>query len=384
VSVDRSLAADVRASLVATGADPSRGSVADALRRERRVLDHDGVSRLVQEMRSDLSGFGPLDPLVVTPGVTDIVVNGHRQVFVDKGSGLEQVDVTFRDDESIRRLVQRLATSAGRRIDDANPYVDAPLPGGVRLHAVLPPISDRICVSLRIARRTAFTMDELVAAQTIAPQLAPILVELISFGLTFVISGGTGSGKTTLLSTLLGLADPALRLVVVEDTAELAPSHPHVIRLQTRTSNVEGRGSVSMRDLVRQALRMRPDRIVVGEVRGAEIVDLLAALNTGHEGGCGTLHANRASDVPARIEALASSGGLDRGSAHSQLAAALDTVVHLARRRDGSRYVESLAVLERAPDGLVMAKPAFEVDPCGALTVSGGLGRWNRLLQRHQ
>ena len=384
MSVDRSLAADVRASLVAAGADPSTRSVADALRRERRVLDHDGVSRLVQEMRSDLSGFGALDPLVVTPGVTDVVVNGHRQVFVDKGSGLEQVDVTFRDDESIRRLVQRLASSASRRIDDANPYVDAPLPGGVRLHAVLPPISDRICVSLRIARRTAFTLDELVAAQTIAPQLAPILVELISFGLTFVVSGGTGSGKTTLLSTLLGLADPALRLVVVEDTAELAPSHPHVIRLQTRTSNVEGRGSVSMRDLVRQALRMRPDRIVVGEVRGAEIFDLLAALNTGHEGGCGTLHANRASDVPARIEALASSGGLDRGSAHSQLAAALDTVVHLARRRDGSRYVESLAVLERAPDGLVMATPAFEVDACGAFTVSGGLGRWNRLLQRHQ
>ena len=287
MSVDRSLAADVRASLVATGADPSARSVAEALRRERRVLDHDGVSRLVREMRSDLSGFGALDPLVVTPGVTDIVVNGHREVFVDKGSGLEQVNVTFRDDESIRRLVQRLAASAGRRIDDANPYVDAPLPGGVRLHAVLPPISDRICVSLRIARRTAFTMDELVAAQTIAPQLAPILAELISFGLTFVISGGTGSGKTTLLSTLLGLADPALRLVVVEDTAELAPSHPHVIRLQTRTSNVEGRGSVSMRDLVRQALRMRPDRIVVGEVRGAEVPCRLGTLSMQQEGEWG-------------------------------------------------------------------------------------------------
>ncbi len=384
MSVDRSLAADVRASLVASGADPSARSVADALRRERRVLDHAGMSRLVQEMQSDLSGFGPLDPWVVAPGVTDIVVNGHRQVFVDRGRGLEPVDVTFRDDESIRRLVQRLATSAGRRIDDASPYVDAPLPGGVRLHAVLPPISDRICVSLRMARRTAFTLDELVAAQTIAPQLAPVLDELIGLGLTFVISGGTGSGKTTLLSTLLSLADPALRLVVVEDTAELAPSHPHVIRLQTRVSNIEGQGSVTMRDLVRQALRMRPDRIVVGEVRGAEIVDLLSALNTGHEGGCGTLHANRPGDVPARVEALASSGGLDRGSAHSQLASALDAVIHLARRRDGSRYVESVAVLERAADGLVVATPAFEVDECGAVEVRGGLDRWNQLLRLRQ
>ena len=382
MSVDRSLAAEVRASLVATGADPSTRTVTDALRRERRVLDHGSVSRLVQEMRSDLSGFGPLDPWVVTPGVTDIVVNGHRQVFIDRGGGLEPVDVTFSDDESIRRLVQRLATSANRRIDDANPYVDAPLPGGVRLHAVLPPISDRICVSLRLARRTAFTMDELVAVQTIAPQLLPILVELISCRLTFLISGGTGSGKTTLLSTLLGLANPALRLILVEDTAELAPSHSHVISLQTRAANVEGRGLVTMRDLVKQALRMRPDRIVVGEVRGPEIIDLMAALNTGHEGGCGTLHANRASDVPARIEALASSGGLDRASAHSQLAAALDAVVHLSRRRDGSRYVESVAVLERAPDGLVAALPAFEVNASGELTISQGRDRWNRMLRR--
>ncbi|HVQ87311.1 MAG TPA: TadA family conjugal transfer-associated ATPase [Actinomycetes bacterium] len=374
---------DVRAALIAAGSDPSTRTVADALRTQRRVIDAGGLSTLVQQMRSDLSGFGPLDRLITLPDVTDIIVNGCREVYVDRGRGLEPVDVRFRDDEAVRRMVQRLATSVGRRIDDAHPYVDAPLPGGVRLHAVLPPLSDRVCVSLRLARRDGLSAEELVAAETIARDLVSPLRDLIAAGMTFLVSGGTGSGKTTLLSALLGLINPTKRLVIVEDTSELAPAHPHVIKLQTRASNVEGRGAVSMRELVRQAMRMRPDRLIVGEARGAEIVDLLSALNTGHEGGCGTIHANSATDVPARVEALAIAGGLNREAAHSQLGAALDAVLHLSRRVDGRRFVHHIAVLERDLSGLVRAVPAFEVDAGGSVRQCSGLAQWHRLVNRH-
>ena len=197
--------------------------------------------------------------------------------------------------------------------------------------------------------------------------------------LAFLVSGGTGSGKTTVLATLLQLVDPKHRMVVVEDTTELSPAHPHLVQLQARVANVEGAGSVTMRDLVRQALRMRPDRIVVGEARGAEVVDLLAALNTGHEGGCGTIHANASSDVPARIEALAATAGLDRAAAHSQLVSAIDAVVHLTRRADGSRYVQRVDVLSRSGSGWVETAPAWLVTADGRVDVGAGLPRWREL-----
>src|SRR5690606_25793729 len=222
---------------------------------------------------------------------------------------------------------QRLAGSAGRRLDDASPYVDARLPDGARLHAVLAPVSTRgTCLSLRVPPRRAFSLEELTRVGSLTADGAALLRRMVGAKLAFLVSGGTGSGKTTLLSALLSLVPPAERLVLVEDSRELAPDHPHVVQLEARPPNSEGAGEITVRTLVRQALRMRPDRLVVGEVRGAEVVDLLAALNTGHEGGCGTIHANSAAEVPARVEALGIAAGFSRAAVHSQLAAAVHAI----------------------------------------------------------
>jgi pilus assembly protein CpaF len=261
---------------------------------------------------------------------------------------LERTPVRFDDDDAVRRLAVRLAALAGRRLDDAAPWVDAGLPGGIRLHAVLAPVSGSgTCVSLRVLRRCSLTLDELAERGTLPGESGALIRALVARRLAFLVTGGTGSGKTTLLSALLGAGDPADRLVLCEDAAELTPAHPHVVRLLTRPPNVEGVGQVTLRDLVRQALRMRPDRLVVGEVRGAEVAEMLAALNTGHDGGCGTLHANRPAEVPARLEALGVAAGLDRAAVHSQAAAALSVVVHL-RRGPGGRVVDELGVVRRS------------------------------------
>jgi pilus assembly protein CpaF len=304
-------------------------------------------------------------------------------VWVDRGRGLELAPVRFPDAVAVDRLARRLAETAGRRLDAASPYVDARLPGGVRLHAVLPPIApDGTHLSLRIPPRHAFTIDDLQRTGAVAPQMADRLVALMRAGCAFVVSGGTGAGKTTLLSTLLGLVDPTARIVLVEDSSELRPDHPHVVRLESRPPNIEGAGAVTLRDLVRQALRMRPDRLVVGEVRGAEVADLLAALNTGHEGGCSTVHANSPDDVPARLEALAAMAGLGRAAAHSQMAAALDAVVHVVRDDAARRRVASVGVLLRAADGTVAVQPAIEVDAQGAVRMGPAAGELTRLLDR--
>jgi pilus assembly protein CpaF len=291
-------------------------------------------------------------------GVTDILVNGPDEVWVDDGGGLRRAGVRFESADAVRRLAQRLAAQAGRRLDAAVPYVDARLPSGARLHAVLPPVSPAgACVSLRLPPRRVFSLERLTEHGTVTGRGAALLRALVASRAAFLVSGGTGTGKTTLLSSLLSLVDPGERLVLAEDSPELRPDHPHVVRLQTRPANIEGSGEVSLEVLVRQALRMRPDRLVVGEARGPEIVSLLGALNTGHEGGAGTLHANGAGDVPARVEALGCGAGLDRAAVHSQLAATRVMVVHLVRDA-GTRRLAELRVLRRDPSGLVHAVPA--------------------------
>ncbi|MFI6906663.1 TadA family conjugal transfer-associated ATPase [Nonomuraea sp. NPDC050394] len=372
----------VRARLARTGVEPSAAQVALALRAEKSVYGDAEILAVARALCADLIGAGPLEPLLATPDVTDVLVNGPREVWVDDGLGLRRTRVAFADDAAVRRLAQRLAAAAGRRLDDACPYVDARLAGGVRLHAVLPPIaSGGTCVSLRLPPRRTYTMDALVRAGTLAPEAAAILRRMVAARLAFLVTGGTGTGKTTLLSALLSLADPGERLLLVEDSAELRPEHPHVVRLESRPANLEGAGGIGLRDLVRQALRMRPDRVVVGEVRGAEVVDLLAALNTGHEGGCGTLHANAAADVPARLEALGCAAGLSREAVHSQLAAALDMVVHLARSRaDGRRRVAEICLLARTPSGLVEARTAMTFHEAGAVELGPAYGRLEEAL----
>jgi len=312
--------------------------------------------------------------------VTDVLVNGFRQVFIDRGAGLELTEVTFPDESAVRRLAQRLAASGGRRLDDATPYVDLRLADGTRFHAVLAPVSrPGTAMSLRVPRNRVFTMAELVAAGTVGEEAAQLLSRIIDRRLAFLVSGGTGSGKTTLLSALLSMVDPGHRLVIVEDASELRPDHPHVIGLESRPANIEGAGAISLQVLVRQALRMRPDRLVVGEVRGAEVTDLLAAMNTGHEGGCGTIHANSAADVPARVEALALAAGLSQAAAHSQMASAIHVLIHLGRGHRGQRRVEQIAVLRRAAGGEVRAAPAVTFGPDGTIETHPGadvLGSW--------
>ena len=363
--LDPGLLERVRRRVAADGGGPSPAGVAAALRAEGGALRGDrelvGVLRLLQ---SELSGAGPLEPLLQDPAVTDVLVNGPGEVWVDRGAGLVRAPVRFADEAAVRRLAQRLAAPTGRRLDDAQPWVDARLPGGTRLHAVLPPVSPGgTCIALRVPRKQAFSLAALVEAGAVPAEGARLLGELVAGGASFVVSGGTGAGKTTVLAALLSLCPAGERLVLVEDTCELRPDHPHVVRLEARPANVEGAGAVTLRDLVRQALRMRPDRLVVGEVRGAEVVDLLTALNTGHDGGCATVHANAAADVPARLEALAALGGLARDAVHSQLASGLDAVVHVARAPGGGpRRVAEVGRLVRHLSGLVHVERVWSWD----------------------
>lgn len=303
---------------------------------------------------TDVMGAGPLAALLSDPEVTDVLVNGV-QVWVDRGTGLVRAPLTMDSGDEVRRLAQRLAAACGRRLDDGSPYVDARLADGSRLHAILPPIATSgPYLSLRTFRLRSRPLVELMP-----PHLAELLHTLVTAKLSMLISGGTGSGKTTLLNALLALVPARERIVLVEDAAELCPAHPHVVGLQARLANVEGAGAVHLADLVRQALRMRPDRLVVGEVRGVEVVDLLNALNTGHEGGATTLHANAAAEVPVRLEALGLLSGLPIDALRSQISAAVQVVLHLRRVASG-RELEEICLLRRSgPGGVVTAWPVW-------------------------
>ena len=368
--MNSSLVERVRERLAAESSSLRPAAVAAAIRAESGgVLGDTEVLTNLRVLQTELTGAGPLEPLLRAPGTTDVLVTAPDAVWVDDGNGLRPTSVRFADDAAVRRLAQRLAVAAGRRLDDAQPWVDGQLAGvgtgefSVRLHAVLPPVAvEGTCLSLRVLRPATQDLAALINAGAIAPEAAAVLAGIIEARLAFLVSGGTGAGKTTLLAAALGAVDGVERIVCVEDAPELAPRHPHLVRLVARAANVEGAGEVTMRQLVRQALRMRPDRIVVGEVRGAEVVDLLTALNTGHDGGAGTVHANSPAEVPARLEALAALGGLDRAALHSQLAAAVQVVVHVSRGRDGARRLSEIALLCRADDGSVHAVSAWHAD----------------------
>lgn len=357
----------VRERLALTEGDLGPATVASAIRAESGgVLGDTDLLAVLRTLQTELTGAGPLEPLLAVPGVADVLVTAPDAVWVDRGAGLERVPVSFPDEAAVRRLAQRLALSAGRRLDDAQPWVDGRLDGigngdlGVRLHAVLAPVAQGgTCVSLRILRPATQGLDDLARSGAVDPDAHDLLEEIVRARLAFLVTGGTGAGKTTMLAAMLGRVDPVERIVCVEDAAELAPAHPHVVQLVARAPNVEGVGEVTVRDLVRQSLRMRPDRIVVGEVRGAEVVDLLTALNTGHDGGAGTVHANSPGEVPARLEALAALGGMDRRALHSQLAAAVQAVLHVRRDSAGRRGLVEIGVLERDSAGTVRVVPAW-------------------------
>ena len=359
VVVSEAVIERVQRRLVDDDMDPTPTALARALRAESSVLVSDAeMLKMIRALQRELVGAGPLAELLADPTTSDVVVNGPNDIRVDRGAGWESTGVRFADEAAVQRLARRLATAAGRRLDDAQPYVDARMADGTRLHAVLAPVAaSGTCLSLRVLRPVRHDLGALQRSGTLPGVVLPTVTAIVRAGVSFVVSGGTGSGKTTLLSALLAAAPAHQRLVIVEDAEELRPPHPHVVRLVARQPNVEGAGTISLRDLVRQALRMRPDRIVVGEVRGAEVVDLLAALNTGHDGSAGTLHANTATDVPARIEALSALGGVRRDAVHAQLAGAVRVVLHI-RRAAANRVAGEIAVLRRGIDGLVEALPA--------------------------
>lgn len=340
----------VRAWLVETGVEPTSAGISRALEATGVVLEATTTQRVIAEVRAELVGAGVLQPLLESPGVTDVLVNGCDRVWVDRGRGLQRVDASLGTESALRALAQRLAAQAGRRLDEATPFVDARLPDGVRLHAAIPPLSSPgTLISLRVPASGSFDLNALITCGAVSEAGARWLRAIVDARCGFLVTGATGSGKTTVLRALLELVAPDERIVAIEESAELEVPHPHFVRLEARMANAEERGHVGLADLMRQAMRMRPDRIVVGEVRGPEVAALLNAMNTGHEGSCGTVHANDVTSLPARIEALALAAGMDRVAVHSQLAAGLDGVLHV-RREGGRRRVATWGVVVKDPD----------------------------------
>ncbi len=353
-AADVRLLESVRESVMSGTGPVTPSRVAAAVQATGRLLGTVGALAAVETISAELNGLGPLQALVRDAAVTDIFVNGPEAVWLDRGNGLEKAPVFFSGEPQIRALAARLVAAGGRRLDDSSPCVDVRLDGGYRVHAVLPPISTAgTLLSVRIRREKVFTMVELRQLGMFGALVQAVLERMIERRLSFLISGATGAGKTTLLATLLGLCHPAERLVLIEDASELNPLHPHVVSLESRHGNVEGCGVVDLGELVRQALRMRPDRLVVGECRGAEVRELLSALNTGHSGGGGTIHANTAAAVPARLTALGALAGMGHDAVRLQVASALDAVVHVARAGN-TRYVASIGMLEETDAGLTV------------------------------
>jgi len=330
------------------------GDLTEAIRLEAGGIVDDAVlARLQTDVAAQLIGLGPLEPLFQLDGMTDVLVNGPNSVWIDRGNGLEPAGVSFPDSGSVRALAQRLVTASGKRLDDAAPFADAVLADGTRVHAVLPPLTAEPTLSLRVFTHRKQRLGDLITADAISEEVADLLRAVVAARLTYVISGGTGAGKTTLLATMLAEVPHHERIVVVEDTAELAVDHPHVVGLATRAANVEGAGAIGLRDLVRQSLRMRPDRLVVGEFRGAEMVELLVALNTGHDGGAATMHANTSTAVGERLIALGGLAGLSRSAVVGLAGSALHVAVHV-QRVGSRRSVSDIAVITREGDRLAV------------------------------
>ena len=363
---------------VREGQVPDPDVVAAVARQESGPLGARHVDASREALTASVLGAGPLDRWIEEAGVTDVAVNGDGRVWVDRGDGMEWSGETIGPGEA-RSLAVRLAGAAGRRLDESSPWVDGQLPSGARLHAVLPPlVADGAHITIRVPARGHVALRLLLEREMFPLEWLPVLEQVVRRRLAFVVSGGTGAGKTTLLAALLGAVDPTERVLVVEDVREVHVDHPHVVRLEARPPNVEGAGEVTLTTLVRQALRMRPDRIVVGEVRGAEVRELLAALNTGHEGGCGTLHANSPEDVVARFEALGALAALGPEAVRSQLAAAVDVVLHVTRHH-GHRRLSCVAAVLREPAGPRVV-PALTWSGPGSLARAGEA--WPRLADR--
>jgi pilus assembly protein CpaF len=323
---------------------------------------------LVVDVMHETFGLGPIEPLLSDPDISDILVNRYNQVYIEKFGKLHKVDVTFRDDSHLLQIIDRIVSKIGRRVDESSPYVDARLPDGSRVNAIIPPLAlDGPVLSIRRFGVDPLKMSDLLAFGSITHDMAKILEGCVKARLNILISGGSGTGKTTLLNILSEFIPDDERIVTIEDSAELQLKQEHVVRLETRPSNIEGKGEVTQRDLVRNTLRMRPDRIIVGEVRGGEALDMLQAMNTGHDGSLSTVHSNTARDALARLETMVLMAGMDlpERAIREQITSAINLIVHLQRLSDGSRKVVNISEITGLEGQTIVMQDIFVYEKKG-------------------
>ncbi|HVF21632.1 MAG TPA: TadA family conjugal transfer-associated ATPase, partial [Pyrinomonadaceae bacterium] len=349
------------------------------LAQEAMPLSVSERERLVNDVQHELFGLGPLEPLLKDPTVSDILVNSHDTIYIERRGKIEATNIRFKDDDHLMRVIERIVSSVGRRIDESSPMVDARLQDGSRVNAIIPPLSiDGPVLSIRRFGSDPLKMAALVEKNALTKDIADMLQMVVHARLNILISGGTGAGKTTLLNALSAYIPENERIVTIEDSAELQLQQPHVVRLETRPPNIEGKGEVTQRDLVRNALRMRPDRIVIGEVRGGEAIDMLQAMNTGHDGSLTTVHANTPRDALARLETMIQMTGMrlsDRAM-RQQVASALNLVVQVARMSDGSRRVTSISEITGMEGETITMQEIFMYERSGVDQQGQVLGRF--------
>lgn len=334
---------------------------------------------LLKEVQDEVLGLGPLEPFLQDPTISDILVNTHKKIYIERFGKLESTAARFKDDAHLMGIIEKIVSNVGRRIDESSPMVDARLPDGSRVNAIIPPLAiDGPILSIRRFAVRPLKLKDLVALKTLTPEVGELLQGIIKARLNVLISGGTGSGKTTLLNVLSGFIPEAERIVTVEDSAELQMQQPHVVRLETRPANIEGKGQVTQRDLVRNSLRMRPDRIVVGEVRGDEAMDMLQAMNTGHDGSLTTIHSNSARDALIRLETMVSMSGIDIPSRFLRhyISSALNIVIQVSRLSDGTRRLISLQEITGMEGDVIAMQEVFNFEQTGVTTEGGVKGRF--------
>lgn len=345
------------------------------LEEETAVVNDLERKTLVRDIQNEMLGFGPLEELLADPTVSDILVNSHKQVYVERRGKLELTEVVFFDDAHLLKIIDKIVSRVGRRIDESSPMVDARLPDGSRVNAIIPPLAiDGPCMSIRRFSAVPLKMEDLIGHRSLTAEMAEILQALGKAKVNIVISGGTGSGKTTMLNVLSGFIGETERIVTIEDAAELQLQQPHVVRLETRPANIEGKGEVSQRALVKNALRMRPDRIILGEVRGGEALDMLQAMNTGHEGSMATIHANTPRDALTRLENMVSmaAASLPTKAVRQQISSAVSVVVQIGRLTDGKRKVLSILEITGMEGDVITTQEIFTFRQTG-LDPQGGI-----------
>ncbi|MES2633730.1 MAG: CpaF family protein [Pseudomonadota bacterium] len=340
-----------------------------------RLLDEDRAAlndterhQIVESIQNEMMGLGPIEPLLADPTVSDILVNGANKVYVERRGRLEFTDVRFDSDQHLMRIIDKIVSRIGRRIDESSPMVDARLPDGSRVNAIISPLAiDGPVLSIRRFAVVPYTMQDMIAFGTLTAEMADLIAGLVKGRVNLLISGGTGSGKTTLLNVVSSAIPPSERIITIEDAAELQLQQPHVVRLETRPPNIEGKGEINQRALVRNSLRMRPDRIIVGEVRGAEVLDMLQAMNTGHDGSMTTIHANSARDALTRLEHMLGMTGMQAAprTMRQQISSALSVVIQTARLSDGKRKITSLQEISGMEGDVVTMQEIFLFDQTG-------------------